>query len=197
MDLWLTKYVERQDGKRVRCLGQLDRQLEALRKEVNMVKPSIRVNIRETVNQQQDAIVVRYSELSDKDKLILDIQNMFADSSLLNVLVDTAIERVIAIASSQELQETVGWQERTVIKPVGNKVYRLEAHYKVKILEDNSKGNKFSRSKETTVLIAYKFIVHTMDLHPKDFSGGKRLQEGHILNSCKASQALVDNAINV
>lgn len=71
------------------------------------------------------------------------------------------------MASSEELQEILRWQERKMVKRVGDKVYGIEAHYKVKVLEE-TKGTVF-RSRDTVVLIAYKCIAHAMDLNPADF----------------------------
>ena len=81
------------------------------------------------------------------------------------------------MTSSQELQEIFRWQERKMVKRVGDKVYEIEAHYKVKVLEE-SKGTMFTgRSKDTVVLIAYKCIAHVMDLNPAEFPDDEELKQ--------------------
>ena len=69
--------VESGESKRVRLLGQLHRQLEDLRLEVTSVEPAIQDNVRETIRQDQDALLMRYSQLTDKDKIAQDIQTIF------------------------------------------------------------------------------------------------------------------------
>jgi len=163
------RYVESDESKRIRLLGQLDRQLEELKQEVTSVEPAFKTNVRETVRQHQDALLMRYSELQDKDQVIQHIQNIFGGSPLLEFLVETATRMVSTMISSHELKEILRWQEQKVVKRVGNKVYGMEAHYKVKLLEE-SKGNLPGfRSRDTVVLIAYKCIAHTMNLNPQDF----------------------------
>ena len=163
------RYVESDESKRVRLLGQLDRQLEDLRLEVTSVEPAIQDNVRETIRQDQGALLMRYSLLTDKDKIAQDIQTIFTGFPLLGFLVDTATRLVSTMTSSQELQEILRSQEQKMVKRVGNKVYRIEAHYKVKILEESKGGVPGFRSKDTVVLIAYKCIAHAMDLDPEDF----------------------------
>lgn len=163
----IVKYVESDESKRIRLLGRLEKQLEELKNEVTTVEPAISSNVRYTVCQEQDALLMRYSQLSDKEQVLRDIEGMFSGFPLLGFLVDTATKLVSTMASSRELQEILRWQERKMLKRVGDKVYGIEAHYKVKVLEE-TQGTLF-KSKDTVVLIAYKCIAHAMDLDPADF----------------------------
>ena len=165
----VVRYVESDESKRIRLLGQLDRQLEALRLEVTSVKPAIQDNVRETVSQVQDALLMRYNQLTDKVQITQDIRRIFAGFPILSFLVDTATRLVSTMSNSQELQEILRWQEQKMVKRIGDKVYGLEAHYKVKILEESKGSVPGFRSKDTVVLIAYKCIAHAMDLDPEDF----------------------------
>ena len=164
----IVKYVESDESKRMRLLSKLERQLEELKEEVTTVQPAISRNVRHTVCQEQDALLMRYSQLTDREQIIRDIQSIFGDFPLLGFLVETATKLVTTMTSSEELQEILRWQERIMVKRVGDKVYGIEAHYKVKVLEE-SKGTVFGRSKDTVVLIAYKCIAHAMDLNPAEF----------------------------
>ena len=76
------------------------------------------------------------------------------------------------MTSSQELQEIFRWQERKMVKRVGDKVYEIEAHYKVKVLKEIT-----GRSKDTVVLIAFKCIAHVMDLNPAEFPDAEELKQ--------------------
>ena len=165
-----TVYVESDESKRARVLSKLENQLEQLKEEVVSVEPSIQKSVKETVYVEQDALLMRYSQLKDKSKIEQDIRNMFGDFPLLGFIVDTASRMVTAMTSSEEMTEILRWQERKIVKRIGNQVYGIEAHYKVKLLEE-TKGEYmgFRSSKETVVLIAYKCLAHAMDLNPEDY----------------------------
>ena len=163
----IVKYVESDESKRMRLLGQLENQLEQLKQEVITVEPVFSSNVRHTVCQEQDALLMRYSQLKDKEQVVRDIQAVFGGFPLLGFLVDTAVKLVSTMTSSEELQEVLRWHERKMVKRIGDKVYAMEAHYKVKVLEE-TKGTVF-KSKDTVVLIAYKCIAHVMDLDPAEF----------------------------
>ena len=173
----IIRYVESDESKRIRLLGQLENQLEKLKQEVITVQPAISSNVRETVTEEQDALVMRYSQLTDKEQVVRDIREIFSGFPLLEFLVETANRLVNTMTSSQELQEILRWHERKTVKRVGNKVYGIEAHYKVKVLEE-TKGNMFTgKSKDTVVLIAYKCIAHVMDLNPAEFPDTEELKQ--------------------
>lgn len=160
-------YVESDESKRIRLLGRLENQLEELKQEVVTVEPAISSNVRSTVFQEQDALLMRYSQLTDKEQVIRDVKTIFGGFPILEFLVDTATKLVSTMASSEDLKEILRWQERKMVKRVGDQVFGLEAHYKVKVLEE-TKGT-FIKSKDTVVLIAYKCIAHAMDLNPAEF----------------------------
>ena len=56
-----------------------------------------------------------------------------------------------------------------MVKRANDKVYGIEAHYKVKILEETQGNFVTGKSKDTVVLIAYKCMSHVMDLKPENF----------------------------
>ena len=163
----IVKYVESDESKRFRLLSRLENQLEELKQEVITVEPAFSNNVRETVRQEQEALLMRYSQLSDREQVVRDIRGIFSGFPILEFLVETASKLVSTMTSSHDLQEVLRWQERKMVKRVGDKVYGIEAHYKVKVLEE-TKGAVF-KSKDTVVLIAYKCIAHVMDLNPAEF----------------------------
>lgn len=165
----VVKYVESDESKRRRLLNQLEKQLEELKQEVTTVQPAINSNVRQTVSQEQDALLMRYSQLTDKEQVVRDIQSIFAGFPLLGFLVETASKLITTMASSEDLKEILRWQERIMVKRVGDKVFGIEAHYKVKLLEESKGVVPGFKSKDTVVLIAYKCCAHAMDLDPKDF----------------------------
>lgn len=171
------KEVESDESKRIRLLGQLDNQLKELKAEVTSVQPSIKENVRETIFLEQNAVMIRYSELKNKQKIVEHVKEMFGNFPLLEFLVDTATTLVRVMASSEEMKELLRWHDKKLVKRVGNKVYGIEAHYKVKVLEE-IKGNRITgMSKDTVVMIAYKCLSHAMDLDPEDFPDDKALAQ--------------------
>ena len=74
-----------------------------------------------------------------------------------------------AMASTKEMEELMRWQKRQVIKTVGDKIYGMELQYKVRLLDSSTRrGYDVRKTKETTLLIAYKSIVHIMEGDPRD-----------------------------
>ena len=170
-------YVESDESKRMKIIGKLENQLAELKKEVADVPPSIKQKVKETVSSEQDALLMRYSQLSDKRVIEKNIREIFGKFPLLEFLVDTATTLVAAINNTKELTEVLRWHERKLVKRVGNKVYGIEAHYKVKIMEEE-KGSFLSGSKkETVVLIAYKCLAHVMDLVPEEYPDDSDLKQ--------------------
>jgi len=163
----IVKVVESDESKRIRLIGRLENQLEELKQEVITVESAFRSNVHHTVCQEQDALLMRYSQLTDKEQITRDIQGIFGGFPIMGFLVETATKLVSTMTSSDDLKEILRWQERIMVKRVGDKVYGIEAHYKVKVLEE-SKGTVF-KTKDTVVLIAYKCIAHVMDLDPAEF----------------------------
>ena len=104
-----TVYVESDESKRAKVLSKLENQLEQLKKEVASVEPSIKQDVKQTVSLEQDALLMRYSQLKDKAKIEEDIRNMFGNFPMLNFIVDTASRMVAAMTSSKEMTEILRW----------------------------------------------------------------------------------------
>lgn len=68
----IVKYIESDESKRIKLLGQFENQLEQLKQKVNTVQPAISNNVRETVRQEQEALLMRYSQLTDKEQVVRD-----------------------------------------------------------------------------------------------------------------------------
>lgn len=164
----VVKVVESDESKRASALMKLDRQLEELRKEVTTVEPIIKDNIKSEVHKVEDATLLKYSQLQDMSKIEENIMQVFKGFPVMQVLVDAASNMVAAMNATEELTEILRWQQRKVVKRVRDKVYGIEVHYKVKILEE-TKGWVGNKKKETVVMVAYKAIASTMDLNPNDF----------------------------
>ena len=168
------KEVESEESKQIR---ELNNQLEELKKDVINVQPAIREHVKETIRVEQNALLMRYSELTNKQQIVEHVKQILGDFPLLEFLVDTAKTLVSVIASSEEMKELFCWHEKKLVKRVNSKVYGIEAHYKVKVLEEIKGYRLTGKSRDSVVLIAYKCLSHTMDLDPEDFPDDKELEK--------------------
>ena len=170
----VVRYVESDESKRAAILAKLDHQLEDLKKEVTLVPQIINDNIKTTISKLEDATLLRYSQLQDMTKIEENIKQVFKGFPVMQIIVDAASNMIAAMNATEELTEILRWQQRKLVKRVGDKVYGLEVHYKVKILEE-TKGWVGNKKKETVVLVAYKAIAHSMDLNPEDYPDDEEL----------------------
>ena len=162
----VVKYVESDESKRAALLVKLDNQLDSLKKEVATVEPIIKENVISEVQKVEDAAILRYSQLQDVSMIQKNIEQVFKGFPVMSVLVDAAKNMVAALNSTEELTEILRWQHRTTKRRIGDKVYGIEVHYKVKILEETVWR---STKKETVVLFAYKAMASVMDLDPSQY----------------------------
>ena len=169
-----TVYVESDESKRAKLLGALDKQLEDLKQEVVSVQPCITDSVKETVFSEQDALLLRYSQLEDKATIERNIKEIFGKFPQLDFLVDTATRMIAAMNNTENMTEVLRWQERKLVKRVGSKVYGMEAHFKVKLLEED-KG-RIRSHKEVVVMIAYKCLAHIMDRPAEDYPDAEELK---------------------
>lgn len=169
------KEVESNESKRAAAIVSLDNQLAHLKQEVKTVEPIIKDNIKSEVNTVEDATLLRYSQLEDMKSIEENIKQVFKGFPAMNVLVDAAANLVAAMNSTDELTEILRWHQRKVVKRVGDKVYGVEVHYKVKILEE-SKGYAWKSKKETVVMVGYKAIASVMDLDPREYPDKDELE---------------------
>lgn len=175
----IIKYVPQEQSStqisRTDLIVKLDHQLDDLKREVTLVEPAIKDNVRSTVSKIEDATLLRYSQLEDMSKIEENIKQVFKGFPVMEVIVDAASNMVAAMNATKELTEILRWQQRKLVKRVGDKVYGLEVHYKVKILEE-TKGWIGPKKKETVVLVAYKALAHAMNLDPEDYPDAEEFQ---------------------
>lgn len=160
---------------KIKIRGELSNQLDQLKKEVDSVEPSIQDHVKETIFTVKDATIIRYKDLSERKKIVDHVSQMFGKFPLAEFLIDTTTTLVSIMSSSEEMKELLRWQERKMVKRVGNKVFGVEVHYKIKML-DETKG-LFSTTKDTVVLIAYKCLNHAMDLKAADYPNDEEYKQ--------------------
>ena len=148
---------------------EIEEQLQQLKREILPLQPVITEGVKSTSSEEQDALVIKYGDLEDKTKIIQNIEKLFPDHPAKDFIVDTATAMIHAMASTKEMEELMRWQKRQVIKTVGDKIYGMELQYKVRLLDSSTRrGYDVRKTKETTLLIAYKSIVHIMEGDPRD-----------------------------
>jgi len=163
----IAQQVESDPQQQAEIVRQLETQLASLQQEVQSVRAIIVEDVMDTTHSIEDAVIMRYSQLEDRRKIEQNIRDIFGTSPGMEYLVDTAKSLIATMTSTKEMTEIVRWQQRKTTKRIGDKVVGLECHYKVKILE--KRVGMFNSSKETVCLLAYKFLVHTLDKCPEDY----------------------------
>lgn len=166
----VTEIVDEHEGDEIQKIKiplELSNQLDQLKKEVDSVEPSIQDHVKETIFTVKDATIIRYKDLSEREKIVDHVSQMFGKFPLAEFLIDTTTTLVSIMSSSEEMKERLCWYERKMVKCVGRKVYGVEVYYKIKML-DETKG-LLSKTKDTVVLIAYKCLNHAMNLDPADY----------------------------
>jgi hypothetical protein len=158
----VVKYIESDESKRMKALFQLEKQLTELKNEVFNQNQLISDGIEETVMDESNVLILRYSNLNNIHEIEQNVRQIFGDMPLLNILIDTTTQLVAAMNNTKELTELMKWQQKTIKKRVGNKVFGMEMHYKLKLIDEN-KG-RFVKDRNTVVLVAYKCKAYTLNV---------------------------------
>ena len=172
--------VETDESLEARVRGTLDSQLQDMREDVLKVPPVISENVITTINEISDAIVIRYHQLEKLDVIAKNIQDLLGSDSMPQVtefLVETATKRVAAMNSTAEMKEIMRWQRRKQVVNVDGQVIGMEAHYRVKLLEEKTKHYISKDSKDTVILIGYKILVHSLQERPEHVLTGPQLKQ--------------------
>lgn len=157
------------DVQRTKLREELNSQLDELREEVNLVEPSIQDNVKQTIFVMKDATLIRYKDLAERKKIVEHVREMFGKYPLAEFLIDTTATLVNVMSSTEEMKELFRWHERKMVKRVGNKVFGVEVHYKIKMLDETKGLIPGLKTKDTVVLIAFKCLNHAMDLNAADY----------------------------
>lgn len=176
----IIREVESDEGMRARLQGMLDSQLATMKDDVLQVHPVITDNVLETLNEISDALVIRYSNLKSKDEISKNIREIIGYDALPQVtefLVETATRMVSAMQSTEEMKEVMRWQRRKQVVKVDDKVVGMEAHYRVKLLEEKSRSYLPFGSKDTVVMIGYKIYVHSLNADPNNVLSTDQLKK--------------------
>ena len=174
----ITKYVvppDTDEQQKVRLLAKLEKQMQELQDEIKVLPPAITKDIKLTVLSEEDVTLLRYSQLQDKTVLFENIRQIFKKHPLLEFINQTAESMIATMSSTEEMTDIMRWNKRHMVKRVGDTVYGFEAHYKVQILQ-KEKGKVFT-SKETVMLIAYKCLVHSMELNPANYPDDEQMKK--------------------
>ncbi|CAF1296800.1 unnamed protein product [Rotaria sp. Silwood1] len=156
----IVKYIESDESKKMKALYQLENQLKELQDEVSKEKQLILNDIEETVIDENNVLILRYSNLQNMDEIQQNVRQIFGNVPLLNVLVDTATQLVSTMNNTKELTELMKWQQKTIKKRIDNKVYGMEIHYKLKVLDETT--GRILQGRNTMLLIAYKCKAYVL-----------------------------------
>lgn len=159
--------VEQVESEESKAIRELNNQLDAMKAEVMQVPQVITDRVKETFDSKQDALLIRYSDLKNKEMIANDVRKMFGRFPFSDVVVDTAAQMIESMQDSKAMKEAIRWHERKQIRRVGDKVVGIELHYKIKLLEETH-GTVFSKT-DTLVLVAYKVLAHSMEGSPDEY----------------------------
>ena len=156
-------YEETDERKKTEKIEKLEDQLAELKEEVDNVNPIFTkyTGVKATFSEEKDVMITKHSALSDTTVIKKTIRDMLASFPLVDVLVENVAMVVLAaLEHAKESSVIIRWHAHHFVERVGDKVYGMEAHFKVKMLEED-KG-RIRSNKEVVVLIAYKCLAHTM-----------------------------------
>ena len=167
------------DESQARMRGILESQLKGMKEDVLRVAPVIN-NILETLFETSDVIVLRYSQLEDKEAIARNIREILGSDSMpqtTEFLIETATKMVSAMQSTQEMRDAARWQRRKKVLRVSGQVVGMEAHYRVNLLEEKTTHYIAKDSKDTVVMIAYKLMVHALPGNPEHALSSDQLKK--------------------
>ncbi|XP_028398627.1 uncharacterized protein LOC114522194 [Dendronephthya gigantea] len=160
--------------------SQIDikRQLDESLAEVHKQKCLVTENIVEQIQLQQNAVIMKYSDLTDKGEIVKDIRGIVKGDHAVEFLADHAEKMIDVFQNSKAMKELQRWNQVKKIKRCGNKVVGMELHYKVIITDE--KVGALSRfvggTNETVVILAYKYIEHALSTDPSTLPDEEKLK---------------------
>lgn len=158
------------EQQKVILLERLEKQVESLRAEIKELPPAFTKDIKETVSMEEDVMLLRYADLRDKSVIQTNIKEIFCNHPLVDFITDTATSLVSSMSSTQEMTDAMRWNERKMIKRVGDKIFGLEAHFKVQLVEKEKSHNLgLTHSRETFLMVAYKCRAHSIQGDPTNY----------------------------
>ncbi|XP_028398630.1 uncharacterized protein LOC114522196 [Dendronephthya gigantea] len=160
--------------------SQIDikRQLNEMLAEVDQQKCLVTENVMEQIQLHQNSVVMRYSDLTDKGEITKDIRGIVKGENAVEFLSEHAGKMIDVFENSKAMKELQRWNQVKKIKRCGNKVVGMELHYKI-IIMDKQVGvmSHVGRgTKETIVILAYKYIEHALSTDPSALPDEEKLK---------------------
>jgi hypothetical protein len=88
-----------------------DKELEKTKAEMSELKPLITENVIQQLMSNEDAMVLRYSDLNDATKISEHSQEIFKDERAIKFLTDAAEKMVTVFHSSEEMTKLLRWNQ--------------------------------------------------------------------------------------
>ena len=82
---------------------------------------------------------------------------------------EIAVPLLEAMTQSKEMKEATRWHRAEQVIRLGDRVYGLELHCRMKVMEETKGGVIMTSSKHTSCVIGYKVMVHSMDRRPEGY----------------------------
>ena len=170
--------VESEESKHMKLIYQLENQLKQLKEEVTNVPAVITESdgVKKTVDTIQDAVVIRYTDLTDSSVLKDNVEALFKKSPAKELVSESAVTVLQTLRTTREMKEINRWYEQKRFERNGNKVFGIELHYTVRAFEEKKGVQYLNASKDTVVMIAYKVAVHTMNGELEDYATKEEME---------------------
>lgn len=191
----IARLHEADDNNQKLLSSSLTDQLEKMKLDVQAQRPIIEENVVATAEADEQAFVLRYSDVKDPEQVRMNVQELFGESPVSEFLVDSAVKVFNAITSTTELKEMQGWRRTSKIKNVDGNIFGIEVHFVVNGMKQ-AKGRdwKFNKVEDTILLIGYKYVVYSMSLNPDEIpKENELLEETALLNFRSCSVKGFDN----
>ncbi len=147
----------------------IEKQQEEMVREVGQISAAITEDVLHTVNTKEDAVVMEYNNLKDISKISNDVEKIFSGNPAKDSILEIAVPLLEAMTQSKEMKEATRWHRAEQVVTQGDKVFGLELHCRMKIIDETKGFPMINSKKHTSCVIGYKVMVHSMNLNPEDY----------------------------
>ena len=142
--------------------------VEKLQREVSGSKALITEDIKTTIENTTDALVIRYVDLDDLDTLKKNIESLFHKSVAKSHLIEAATAMFTALRTTSEMKDLERKFEMRRYFRHNAKLYGMELHYAVRGIEKSRKSGRTIHM-DTELIVAYMVKLYTMTGDPEDY----------------------------
>jgi len=161
----VVKVQNSEEAKLALVQTSLDNQMSAMKKEVDELPQHFSEDqVKVTIAYKGDVTLLRYSNLENPNDILKNISTIFDGFPAAHVIMDEAQKLIHAMHSTESLKEILRWQSKCLVTKQDGQNVGIEAHYKLKLLEETNGIRYINKKKVTVFVIAYKCYAHLLQL---------------------------------